>query len=49
MIPTRHLRYDVVMSNTTKTSVPSEAEMDSLTLAQCLEVVRSQAATIESL
>src|SRR6185312_12527010 len=37
------------MSSTTKTAVPSEAEMNSLTPAQWLDVVRSQANRIETL
>jgi transposase len=37
------------MSSTTKTALPDEAEMNSLTPAQWLEVVRSQANRIETL
>jgi hypothetical protein len=37
------------MSNATPTQLPSQAEINSLTPAQWLEMVRSQAATIEVL
>src|SRR5882724_8906304 len=49
MRPTPSLGYNVGMPDTSKTPSPSDAEMNSLSAAQWLEVVRTQAARIESL